>query len=162
MNKLRVQVSINVVRWLAFEAWAISYHNESINSSLNRNNFLELIQLLSCYNEKGVDIVIKKASTNALYTSSHISKRRLFMSFLVRLRQCYMRKLKMQSFVLVSIKFVMIPKKEQMILILRFVKDNFIHERFFNLVQVRDTTTLTFKDEIFSSPFHHDLIIQNI
>ena len=80
-NKLRVQVSINVVRWLAFEAWAIRYHNESINSSLNRNNFLELMQLLSCYNEKVVDIVIKKASTNASYTSSHISKRRLFSPF---------------------------------------------------------------------------------
>jgi len=51
----------------------------------------------------------------------------------------------------------MIPKREQMNLIY-----NFIHERFFNLIQVRDTTTLTFRDEIFSIPFHHGLIIQNI
>ena len=40
-------------------------------------------------------------------------------------------------------------KKEKMALILRFVdKDGFIQERFFGLVHVKDTTSLTLRDGI--------------
>ena len=54
-------------------------------------------------------------------------------------------------------------KKEQMTLILRFVdKDGFIHERFFGLVHVKDTTSLTLRDGILNILSQHEFVIQNI
>ena len=54
-------------------------------------------------------------------------------------------------------------KKEQMALILRFVdKDDFIHERFFGLVHVKDTTSLTLRDGILNILSQHEFVIQNI
>ena len=48
-----------------------------------------------------------------------------------------------------------------MALILRFVdKDGFIHERFFGLVHVKDTTTL--RDGILNVLSQHEFVIQNI
>lgn len=54
-------------------------------------------------------------------------------------------------------------KREQMALVLRFVdKDDFIQERFFDLAHAKDTSTLTFKNEIFVIFSRHSLNIQNI
>ena len=53
--------------------------------------------------------------------------------------------------------------KEQMALILRFVdKDGFIHERFFGLVHVKNTTSLTLRDGILNVLSQHEFVIQNI
>ena len=41
-------------------------------------------------------------------------------------------------------------------------KDGFICERFFALVHVKDSTSLTLRDEIFNVLSHHELVIQNI
>ena len=54
-------------------------------------------------------------------------------------------------------------KREQMTIILRFVdKEGFIKECFFHVVHVRDTTTLTLKNEICAVLSHHNLYIENI
>ena len=54
-------------------------------------------------------------------------------------------------------------KKEQMAIVVRFVdrKGN-IKERFLDLIHVKDTTSLTLKDEILSSLSYHNLDVQNI
>ena len=50
-----------------------------------------------------------------------------------------------------------------MTIILRFVdKEGFIKERFFHVVHVRDTTTLTLKNEICAVLTHYNLHIKNI
>uniref|UniRef100_A0A2N9FWH9 TTF-type domain-containing protein n=1 Tax=Fagus sylvatica TaxID=28930 RepID=A0A2N9FWH9_FAGSY len=54
-------------------------------------------------------------------------------------------------------------KKEQMAIILRFVdKDDFLKERFFHIVHVRDTTALTLKKEIYVALSRYNLHIENI
>ena len=54
-------------------------------------------------------------------------------------------------------------KKEQMTLILRFVdKDGYIHERFFGLLYVKDTTSLTLRGGILNVLSQHEFVIQNI
>ena len=50
-NRLRLQVAIDVIRWLAFQACAFRGRDES-KEFPNRGNFLQLIKLLACYNEK--------------------------------------------------------------------------------------------------------------
>ena len=48
-------------------------------------------------------------------------------------------------------------------LVIRFVnRSGFIHERFLNMVHVKDTTALTIKKEIFFVLSHHNLDVQNI
>ena len=50
-----------------------------------------------------------------------------------------------------------------MAIILRFVdKEGFIKERFFHIVRVRDTTTLTLKNEIYAVLSHYNPHIENI
>ena len=54
-------------------------------------------------------------------------------------------------------------KREQMAIILRFVdKEGFIKEHFFYIVQVRDITALTLKNEIYVVLSHYNLHIENI
>ena len=54
-------------------------------------------------------------------------------------------------------------KKEQMAIVLRFVdQDGFVRERFFNLVHVKDTTSLTLKLEIANVLCRNRLDVQNI
>ena len=54
-------------------------------------------------------------------------------------------------------------KNEQMAIVLRFVdKDGFVRERFFGLVHVSNTASLTLKNEIYAVLSYHNLDIQNI
>ena len=54
-------------------------------------------------------------------------------------------------------------KREQMAIILRFVdKEGFIKEHFFHVVHIKDTTTLTLKNEICAVLSHYNLHIENI
>ena len=55
-NRLRVKASVDIVRWLTFQACAFRGHDESATSE-NQGNFLELLTLLASYN-KDVDRVV--------------------------------------------------------------------------------------------------------
>ena len=70
-NCLRVKTSIDVVRWLTLQECAFRGHDET-SSSRNRGNFLELISLLSSYNDKVARLVMKNAPKKAKYTSHMI------------------------------------------------------------------------------------------
>jgi ribosome biogenesis protein Nip4 len=53
--------------------------------------------------------------------------------------------------------------RKQMAIVLRFVdKDGFIQERFFDIVQVKDTSVLTLKDKISDVLSQNYLNIQSI
>jgi len=54
-------------------------------------------------------------------------------------------------------------KREQMTLVIRFVdRSGFIWEWFLDIVHVKDTTALTFKEKIFFVLYHQNLDVQNI
>ncbi|XP_025625283.1 uncharacterized protein [Arachis hypogaea] len=55
------------------------------------------------------------------------------------------------------------PKREQMSVVLRFVdKHGYVQERFFDLIHVSDTCSLTLKTEILSVLSRHNLDVQNL
>lgn len=72
-NRLRLRVSIDSVRWLAFQACAFRGHDESA-SSMNQGNFLEMVKLLAGYDEQVKAVVLGNAPGNAKYTSPKIQK----------------------------------------------------------------------------------------
>ncbi|XP_062118994.1 uncharacterized protein LOC133832699 [Humulus lupulus] len=53
-NRLRLQVTIDVVKWLALQACAFQGRDKS-KESINRGNFHELLKLLASYNDKRND-----------------------------------------------------------------------------------------------------------
>lgn len=117
---------------------------------MNCATFIDMKQLLASYNDKIASVVLQNAALNISYTSSQ--KRRFFLSFLVRLRKRYVRRFGVVKFCIFVNETRDESKKEQTALILRFVdKDDFIRERFFGFVHVKDTTSLTLRDGIFKA-----------
>ncbi|GLT96628.1 hypothetical protein SLE2022_142360 [Rubroshorea leprosula] len=72
-NRLRLKASIDVVRWLTFQACAFKGHDESLDSK-NHGNFLEMNNLLASYNKEVNEVVLGNAPQNAKYTSPTIQK----------------------------------------------------------------------------------------
>jgi hypothetical protein len=71
---LHLKSSIDSIRYLISQGCALRGQDEGPDS-LNRGNFLELIKLISIYNEDVAKIVLENASQNAKYTSHHVPKR---------------------------------------------------------------------------------------
>ena len=59
-NRLRVKTSIDVIRWLTFQACAFRGHDES-SSSRNHGNFLEMIKLLAKYCDEVAKVVLENS-----------------------------------------------------------------------------------------------------
>ncbi|XP_076912205.1 uncharacterized protein LOC143570435 [Bidens hawaiensis] len=72
-NRLRLTATIDVVRWLTFQACALRGHDES-STSKNRGNLIELLKLLTSYNDEVAKVILENAPYNAKYTSSDIQK----------------------------------------------------------------------------------------
>jgi hypothetical protein len=72
-NRLRLKTTIDVVRWLAFQACPFRGHDESAES-LNQGNFLEMVKLIASYDEEVKAVVLSNAPQNATYTSPQIQK----------------------------------------------------------------------------------------
>ena len=68
-NRLQLKATVFIVRYLAFQARG---RDESF-SSLNHENFLESLDIVTFWNEKVAEI-IEKAPKNATYTSPRIQK----------------------------------------------------------------------------------------
>jgi hypothetical protein len=72
-NRLRLKVTIDVLKWLAFQACPFRGHDESINS-INQGNFLEMVKLIASYDIEIGAVVLGNAPQNAKYTSPSIQK----------------------------------------------------------------------------------------
>ncbi|XP_071911753.1 uncharacterized protein [Coffea arabica] len=161
INRLRLQVSIDVVRWLAFQGCAFRGRDES-EKSLNRGNFHQLIKLLASYNDKVASVVQENAPSNASYTSPEIQKEILYI-FSNKVRKEICQEIGNSKFCIIVDEARDESKREQMALVLRYVdKEGCICERFFGVIHVRDTMALTLKEAIFSTLSQHNLAIHNI
>ncbi|TYH02430.1 hypothetical protein ES288_A09G140000v1 [Gossypium darwinii] len=112
-------------------------YDESLGSK-NRGNFLELLSLLASYDEK-VEDVLKSALQNASYTSSTIQKE-IFQIYASRVRNVIREEIGDRKF-----NIIVAMKRET-----RQVK-----ERFFDIVHVKDTVSLTLKNVIFNVLLQH-------
>jgi hypothetical protein len=160
-NRLRLKTTIDVVRWLAFQACPFRGHDESAES-LNQGNFLEMVKLIASYDEEVKAVVLSNAPQNATYTSPQIQKE------ILDLIACNVQA-KIRSEI-GDAKFCLIvdesrdeSRREQMAIVIRFVdKGGFIRERFLDLVHVHDTSSATLKEEIGNVLSNHNLDVQNM
>ncbi|XP_028052794.1 zinc finger MYM-type protein 1-like [Camellia sinensis] len=158
-NRLRLKVSIDTIRLLAFQGCAFRGRDERLNS-INRGNFLQIVKLLGSYNDN-VAKVLDKAPKNASYTSPKIQKEILHI-FSTKVKNAIREKISDAKYCII-VDEARDESKEQMVIVLRFVdKDGFVRERFFGLIHVSNTATSTLKDGIYSVLSHHNLDIQNI
>ncbi|XP_026439587.1 zinc finger MYM-type protein 1-like [Papaver somniferum] len=160
-NRLRLRTSIDAVLWLTFQGYALRGRDES-QGSLNRDSFLEMINILASYN-KDVEAVLDKAPKNATYTSPQIQKEILHV-IAAKVKKEIREEIGDRKFCLIVDEASdESKKKEKMAIVLRFVdKNGLIQERFFGLVHVSDTTALTLKQEIYSVLTENGLDVQNI
>ncbi|XP_071704499.1 uncharacterized protein [Rutidosis leptorrhynchoides] len=143
-NRLRLKATVDIVRWLTFQACAFRGHDETRNSK-NRGNFLELLKLLASYNDELANVVLENAPYNSQYIAASIQKELL--GIIANKVRKHIRSEVGDSYFCVMVDESRDEsKKEQMAIVLRFVdNDGVIRERFLDLVHVSDTTSVTLK-----------------
>ncbi|XP_029154506.1 uncharacterized protein [Arachis hypogaea] len=121
-----------------------------------------MIKLITSYNDEVARTVLENAPYNAKYTSHQIQKEILhILSNKVRKHIC--EEIGDSKFCIVVDEARDESKREQMALVLRFVDiHDFIQERFLDLVHVKDTTSLTLKQELCGILSRHGLDVSNI
>ena len=121
-----------------------------------------MIKFTSTFNDKVASVVLENAPGNAKYTSPTIQKEILHI-LTSNVRNAICEEIGDAKFCILVDEARDESKREQMAIILRFVdKEDFIKEHFFHIVQVRDTTALTLKNEIYAVLSHYNPHIENI
>ncbi|OIV97197.1 hypothetical protein TanjilG_28948 [Lupinus angustifolius] len=160
-NRLRLRSSIDSIRWLTFQACAFRGHDETPQSK-NRGNFLELIKLLASYNDELAKVVLENAPYNSKYTS-HIIQKEIMHIMSSKVRRYIRDEIGDSKFCIVIDESCDESQREQMAIVLRFVdKNGYIQERFFDIVHVKDTTSITLKKAICGVLSQHNLDVSNI
>ena len=160
-NRLRLRVSIASVKWLASQACAFRRHDES-DQSKNKGNFLEMVDLLAEFNPEIAKVVRGNAPYHSKYTSPEIQKEILSI-YAFKIRKHIREEIGDSKFSILVDETCDVAKREQMALILRFVdKNGILQERFFDLIHVANTRSLTLKDELTVVLSTHGFNIQNL
>jgi len=160
-NRLCLKTSIDTIHFLSLQARAFRGHYETTESR-NQGNFLQMIKLLASYNDEVAKVVLENASYNSKYTSHKIQKELLnILSSKVKNHIC--EEIRHSKFCTVVDEARDKSKKEQLALVFRFIdKNDFIQERFFDIVHVIDTATLTLKNKLCVILSQHNLNVSNI
>ncbi|XP_023764783.1 uncharacterized protein LOC111913291 [Lactuca sativa] len=137
-NHLRLKSSIDMVRWLTFQACALPGHDQTPNSK------------------------IENAPYNSKYTSGDIQKE--ILSIIANKVRKHIRSEVGDSYFCVMVDESRDEsKKEQMAIVLRFVDaEGIIRERFLDLVHVRDTLSLTLKTNMWRQLLHYQFDVSKI
>ncbi|XP_057740469.1 uncharacterized protein LOC130957635 [Arachis stenosperma] len=132
-NRLRLKISIDAIRWLAFQACAFRGDDES-PGSLSRENFIELIKLSDSCNQNVNNVVLENAPGNAQYISPSVQKDMLHI----------------------------LSRKVRTTIREEIDKHGCVQERCFDLIYVSNTCSLTLKTKISSVLSRHNLDVQNL
>lgn len=160
-NCLRLKVSIAVVKWLARQACAFRGHDERPQSKI-KGIFLEMVELLAEFNPEVAKVVMGNAPYNSKYTSPDIQKEILSI-FACKIRKHIREEIGDSKFSILVDETCDVAKREQMALILRFVdKGGVLQERFFDLIHVENTRSLTLKNKLTYVLSNHGFDIQNL
>ncbi|XP_022002210.1 zinc finger MYM-type protein 1-like [Helianthus annuus] len=118
--RLRLSASTLLGKRLLNGGLAFRGHDES-KDSLNKGNFLELLELMGEMNEELAKVILENAPANNQMTSPKIQ---------ADIKHCY-------------------AQEEQMAVVIRFVdKVGIVKERFIGLVHVKETSAITLKTAI--------------
>jgi hypothetical protein len=120
------------------------------------------MELLASYNEQVGALVLGNTQQNAKYTSHQIQKEILHV-FVINVQSSIRHEIGDARFYLIVDEARDESRREQMVLVIRFVDiSGFIREQFFDIVHVKDTTVSTLKEEISFVLSHHNLDVQII
>ncbi|XP_024164484.1 zinc finger MYM-type protein 1-like [Rosa chinensis] len=159
-NRLRLITSIESVRLLAHQGCAFKWRDESIDSS-NSGNFNAVRKSFGRMNIE-VQKVLENAPGNAKYISPEI-QRQIANILANKVRTKIREEVGDAKFCILVDEAVEASNREQMAIILRFVDCyGFIRERFFKVISVADTCSLTLKNEISKVLAQYDLQVENM
>ncbi|XP_035837174.1 zinc finger MYM-type protein 1-like [Helianthus annuus] len=145
--RLRLSASTLLGKRLLNGGLAFCGHDES-KDSLNKGNFLELLELMGEMNEELAKVILENAPANNQMTSPKIQ---------ADIKHCYAQEVIKQIleelgddvFSLLVDESCDVSKKEQMAVVIRFVdKVGIVKERFIGLVHVKETSAITLKTAI--------------
>ncbi|XP_059650470.1 uncharacterized protein LOC132296275 [Cornus florida] len=121
-----------------------------------------MVKILATYNDDVAKLVLENAPKNAKYTSPQIQKEILHV-LARKVRSTIREDIGDAKFCILVDEVRDDYKREQMALVLRFVdRDGFLQERFFNIVHVKDTTSLTLKNAFSTVLSHYNLSVQDL
>ncbi|XP_074283231.1 uncharacterized protein LOC141607780 [Silene latifolia] len=144
----RLEASIKTTRFLLLQGLSFRGHDEK-ETSLNRGNFIELLKLLAQHDQNIAKVVLENAPKNCILASSKIQKQ-IVNACAMETTMKIVKELDGDFFGILADESADIADKEQMALCLRFVdKKGQVKERFFGIVHVGDTTSLTLKEAIY-------------
>ena len=160
-NRLRLKASVVVVRLLTFGSCAFRGHNEKVESR-NKGNFLELLELLAAFSPDLAKVILGNSPYNSKYTSPDIQKEILSI-YASKVRRHIREDFGDSKFSILVDETCDVAKREQMALVFRFVdKAGFSQERFFDLIHVANTKSMTLKDKLCSALSLNGFDIQNL
>ena len=156
-----LKATIDSVQWLTLQGCALRGRDESVMSK-NHGNLIEMISLMAKLNVEINDVVLEKAPGNAKYTSPMIQKDILHI-LATKVREKIRKEVGNAKFCILVDEAKDVSNKEQMAIVLRFVDvQGFLQERFFEIVHVKDTTSLTLKKKISKVLTRHNLHIRDL
>ncbi|XP_039128507.1 zinc finger MYM-type protein 1-like [Dioscorea cayenensis subsp. rotundata] len=145
--RTRLTVVLDVTCFLLKQGLAFREHDESL-SSLNKGNFLELLEWYSLRNDKVFRAVNQNALANNQMTSPKIQKE-LANACAVEITCAMVDDIGDKYFSLMIDEARDVSVKEQMRVVLRYVNTNgYVIEQFLAMVHVPDTSAISLKNAI--------------
>ena len=157
----RLSYSIQAAKYLLRQGLASRGHDES-ESSLNKGNFLELIDMLAQNFEEVAKVVLKNAPKNCQLTAPQI-QREIANCCAKETTKLLMEDLGGEYFAILADESSDVYQNEQLALCLRYVnKKGSVVERFLGVVHVENTTALTLKTAIENLLMEHSLSLSMV
>jgi len=157
----RLSYSIQAAKYLLRQGLASRGHDES-ESSLNKGNFLELIDMLAENFEEVAKVVLKNAPKNCQLTAPQI-QREIANCCAKETTKLLMEDLGGEYFAILADESSDVYQNEQLALCLRYVnKKGSVVERFLGVVHVENTTALTLKTAIENLLMEHSLSLSMV
>ena len=161
-NGKRLMASIDVALYLAQQGLSFRGHEES-EESVNRGNFLELLDFVASYNNDIKKLVFRNAPQNLKLSSPDVQKQIIHAAAQI-LREEIVKDIQYSKrFSIIVDEARNVSTKEQMALVLRFIDRNgVVKEQFLEIFHVRNTESLTLFHEIKSTLALHHLDVHDI
>nr|XP_009797112.1 PREDICTED: uncharacterized protein LOC104243598 [Nicotiana sylvestris] len=155
-HRVRLNASIDIVRYLLKEGIPFRGHDESVTST-RRGHFLDLLKWYADRKEDVKNMVLEKAPKNNTMTSPDIQKD-IVNSCAKETVKAIIENLNGDFFGILVDESKDVSHKEQMALVLRYInKEGELIERFLGLVHVKDTTAHALQKEIYSLLLQYSL-----
>ncbi|KAI3673345.1 hypothetical protein L6452_39463 [Arctium lappa] len=158
--RIRLNASIDAARFLLNSALPFRGHDES-EESLHRGNFLELVKLIGNQNEVVGKVTLGNAPGNNQMVAPSIQKD-IVHCFAQEVLKYIFEEIGDDVFSLLVDESSDISKKEQMAVVLRYVKCVIVKERFVGIVHVMDTSVVSLKSAIESLFAEHGLSMKKV